>query len=411
MISVEEYLDQVTAGVEPLPTVELPLEQAAGCVLAEPLVAKLAVPPFTNSAMDGFAVRAEDVKGASQDSPVTLPIFEDVAAGDSSDNELKPGHATRIMTGAPVPPGADAVVKVEDTNIKPGPVDLPDQVQFFRETAKGKNIRNVGENVQVGDTIAEAGLVVTPQLMSAAASIGYDTLPVVRRPRVAVIATGTELVDPGHALEPGKIPDSNSILIAGLARSFGAEVTYKGRAEDTPDSLAKVYREAAEKADLIVTSGGVSAGAFDVVKELGTEAGFNFATVKMQPGKPQGNGAIEADGRSVKVVSLPGNPVSVYVSFILFVRPVLSIMAGFGRMDLQGIPAIAGADWTSSKGRRQFAPMVAKYSDEGVTVYPTHEQSSGSHLIATLHKATGLVVVPDDIDEVAKGDTVEYFPL
>lgn len=411
MISVEEYLDQVTAGVEPLPTVELPLEEAAGCVLAEPLVAKLAVPPFTNSAMDGFAVHAADLKGAGPDSPIKLPIFEDVAAGDSSDNELKPGYATRIMTGAPVPPGADAVVKVEDTNIKPGPVDLPDEVQFFRETPVGKNIRKAGENVQVGDEIAEAGLVVTPQLMSAAASIGYATIPVVRRPRVAVIATGAELVDPGHALEPGKIPDSNSILISALARSFGAEVTYRGRAEDSPDNLAKVYREAAENADLIVTSGGVSAGAFDVVKELGTKAGFNFAKVRMQPGKPQGNGAIDFDGRSVKVVSLPGNPVSVYVSFILFVRPVLSLLAGFGRMDLQGVPAIAGADWKSSKGRRQYAPMVAKYDEGELTVYPTHEQSSGSHLIATLHRATGLVVVPEDIAEVAKGDRVEYFPL
>ncbi|MDO5049547.1 MAG: molybdopterin molybdotransferase MoeA [Actinomycetaceae bacterium] len=411
MISVEEYLDQVTAGVTKLPAVELPLEQAAGCILAEDLVAKLAVPPFTNSAMDGFAVKAADVEGASADSPVTLKIFEDVAAGASSDNELQPGYATRIMTGAPIPPGADAVVKVEDTNILPGPQELPDEVTIFAGLKPGKNIRKAGGNVQAGEVVVEAGAIVTPQVMSAAASIGYNTLPVIRRPRVGVIATGTELVDPGQPLEPGKIPDSNSILIAGLVRSFGAEVVYQGRSGDTPDCLAEMYRDAAREADLIITSGGVSAGAFDVVKELGMTAGFKFETVRMQPGKPQGHGEIDVDGRKVKVVSLPGNPVSVYVSFILYVRPVLSLLAGFGRGDLQGIPAVAGTDWKSTKGRRQYAPMIAKFTDEGVKVYPTHSSSSGSHLIATLHRATGLVRVASEVDEVKAGDAVVYYPM
>ena len=169
-----------------------------------------------------------------------------------------------------------------------------------------------------------------------------------------------------------------------------------------------MYREAAENADLIVTSGGVSAGAFDVVKELGTKAGFNFAKVRMQPGKPQGNGAIDFDGRYVKV----SYPATLYRSmFHSFCSSARSSHSGRGRMDLQGVPAIAGADWKSSKGRRQYAPMVAKYDEGELTVYPTHEQSSGSHLIATLHRATGLVVVPEDIAEVAKGDRVEYFPL
>lgn len=410
MITPEEYLDQVTTGVEPLPVVDIPLEAAAGCVLAKNLEAKFAVPPFTNSAMDGFAVRAADVEGASEDSPVTLPVQDDVSAG-STGAELKPGFATRIMTGAPVPPGADAVIKVEDTNIKPGPRDLPKEVTFFRDAPVGKNIRKAGENVAVGDVVLEKGLTVNAQIMSAAASVGYATLPVVRKPRVAVISTGSELVEPGEELTPGKIPDSNSILLAGLARSFGAEVTYRGRSGDTVEALAQTYREAAANADLIITSGGVSAGAFDVVKELGMQAGMHFAKVAMQPGKPQGHGEIEVEGRKVKIVSLPGNPVSVYVSFILFARPVLSILSGRGRMDLQSIPAIAGTEWTSSKGRRQYAPMVAKATEEGITVYPTHTQASGSHLVATLHLATGLVTVPGEVDSVSAGDKVEYYPL
>ena len=191
MISVEEYVSQVTAGIAPLPAEEQPLESALGTTLAASIEARVAVPPFTNSAMDGFAVRADDVHGASKDAGVNLPVLEDVAAGSTANGTLKPGFATRIMTGAPLPEGADAVVKVEDTNIEPGPVQMPDQVTIFSAVQPGTNVRKAGENVAVGDLILEAGITVTPQVLAAAASVGYGKLPVIPKPRLAIISTGT----------------------------------------------------------------------------------------------------------------------------------------------------------------------------------------------------------------------------
>ncbi|MDU7239087.1 gephyrin-like molybdotransferase Glp [Actinomyces sp.] len=411
MISVEEYVSQVTAGIAPLPAEERPLESALGTTLAASIEARVAVPPFTNSAMDGFAVRADDVHGASKDAGVNLPVLEDVAAGSTANGTLKPGFATRIMTGAPLPEGADAVVKVEDTNIEPGPVQMPDQVTIFSAVQPGTNVRKAGENVAVGDLILEAGITVTPQVLAAAASVGYGKLPVIPKPRIAIISTGSELQDPGNALAHGQIPDSNGIMLDALARSLGAEVTYRGRTGDEPQHLEQMFTEAGRCADLIITSGGVSAGAFDPVKIVGKTHNFNFEKVAMQPGKPQGHGVINVDDRAVPVMCLPGNPVSVYVSFMLFVRPIIGILAGRPGSKLQAVPALAGASFKSAKNRRQYAPMRAELSTSGITVYPTHSQASGSHLIATLHQATGLVVVAADVDEVAQGDLVQYIPL
>ncbi|MDO5035311.1 MAG: molybdopterin molybdotransferase MoeA, partial [Actinomycetaceae bacterium] len=386
MISVEEYFLEVTKGVEPLPAVELPLEETTGCTLAEPLKAKLAVPPFTNSAMDGFAVRAEDLKGATPESGVTLPVRADIAAGTALDSAHEAGYATRIMTGAPVPEGADTVVKVEDTNIEPGPRDLPAEVTIYKEVRAGANVRYAGENAKVGEEIIKKGVTITAPVVASAASIGYGTIPVIPKPRVAVISTGAELRAPGEPIEPGQIPDSNSIMLASLAESFGAEVVYRGNSGDTPEQLLEVLREAAAVSDLVITSGGVSAGAFDPIKMIGDKAGLSFRQVRMQPGKPQGHGLIDVDGRQVKLVSLPGNPVSVFVSFILFVRPIISLMAGRGNASLELLPAIAGSDWKSSKGRRQYAPVIATLGERNITVRPVQGKSSPSHLVATLHR-------------------------
>ncbi|EPD30784.1 molybdopterin molybdotransferase MoeA [Gleimia europaea] len=411
MISVEDYSLQVTSGIVPLPAKEQPLERTLGTTLAANIEARVAVPPFTNSAMDGFAVRAVDVQGASKDAGVTLPVFADVAAGATANAMTKPGFATRIMTGAALPEGADAVVKVEDTNIAPGPVQMPDQVTIFNPVQPGTNVRQAGENVAVGDLILQAGIAVTPQVLAAAASVGYGKLPVIPKPRVAIISTGSELKDPGSALAHGQIPDSNSIMLDGLARSLGAKVTYRGRSGDEPEHLEEMLHEAGGCADLIITSGGVSAGAFDPVKIVGKNHDFSFQKVAMQPGKPQGHGTINVSGRDVPVICLPGNPVSVYVSFVLFVRPIIALLGGRSESKLQAVPALAGTSFKSAKNRRQYAPVRAQLSASGITVYPTHAQASGSHLIATLHHATGLAVIAADVDEVAEGDLVQYIPL
>ncbi|WP_072342251.1 molybdopterin molybdotransferase MoeA [Actinomyces urinae] len=411
MISVEDYFSQVTSGITPLPAEEQPLESALGSTLAASIEARVAVPPFTNSAMDGFAVHAGDVQAASKDTGVTLPVLEDVAAGATTNATLKPGFATRIMTGAPLPDGADAVVKVEDTNIQPGPVQMPDQVTIFSAVQPGTNVRKAGENVAVGSPILEEGIVVTPQVLAAAASVGYGKLTVVPKPRIAIISTGAELQDPGIDIAHGQIPDSNGIMLDGLTRSLGAEVTYRGRTGDAPEHLEQMFNKVGRNADLIITSGGVSAGAFDPVKIVGKTHNFTFEKVAMQPGKPQGHGVINVDGRGVPVMCLPGNPVSVYVSFMLFVRPIISILAGRPGSKLQAVPALAGTSFKSAKNRRQYAPMRAELSTSGITVYPTHSQASGSHLIATLHQATGLAVIAADVDEVAQGDLVQYIPL
>lgn len=411
MIGVEEYFAKVLHGIKALPVKEIPLDKALGYTLAQTLEAKLPVPPFTNSAMDGFAVHAEDVAEASSERPVTLPVTADIAAGSAPQTPVKRGEAARIMTGAPMPEGANAVVKVEDTNIEAGPRALPRSVTIYSSAKPGKNVRREGGNMNAGDEVLQAGTRVTPQVIAAAASVGYHSLPVFRKPRVAIISTGSELQDPGRKLEPGQIPDSNSIFLAALAQTYGGDVTYRGRSGDDPEHLAEVLHEAGRNADLIITSGGVSQGAFDPVKEVGLKNGFTFEAVRMQPGKPQGFGNLDIDGRSVKVICLPGNPVSVYVSFILFARPLLAVMAGGKAPPLQPVRAIAGASWTSPKGRRQYAPMMAELRADGIVVYPTQSQVSGSHLIASLHKSRGLVVIPAEVDEVNEGDEVAYIPL
>lgn len=410
MIPVEDYLAKILEGVRPLPTVQTPLLDALGTVVARDLKAQLAVPPFTNSAMDGFAVRFKDVRGTNPDHPTQLPVQEDLAAGVSGEHALKPGNAARIMTGAPIPVGADTVVKVEDTNIAPGPTDLPGTVTFYQVGNEGANVRAKGEDVNEGEVVIHAGEEVTPALISAAASVGYSELPVHAQPRVAVVSTGEELVAPGRELSGGQIPDSNSLLLAALAQTWGSEVVFRGRSGDSPEALAQVYDQAAEQADLIITSGGVSAGAFDVVKALGMEHGFEFTKVCMQPGKPQGHGHWETEGRRVKAINLPGNPVSVFVSFTLFVRPVLAAMAGRSEK-LATTHAIAATGWKSAKNRRQYAPVVARQTDRGLEVTPTHVLAGKSHLVATLPRATGLAVIPAATSFVDEGSSVAYIRL
>lgn len=400
MLSVEEYRERVIAMARPLPVENCPVGDGIGRILAEDLAARVAVPPFDNSAMDGFAVRSEDLA----DGDARLRVVGDIPAGAASAPTVGPGEAARIMTGAPMPPGANAVVPVEDTDQPQGDTPLPEWVTCGA-VVLGKHVRMAGENVQVGDAVLRRGDRLTAAAAAAAVSAGYREVPLARRPKIAVLATGSELVDPGQPLGFGQIPDSNSVLISALATQFGGEVIGTWTVPDDDRSFRDALNAAAE-ADVIVTSGGVSVGAFEVVRQV-VEGEIEFVKVSMQPGKPQACGRIRtAGGRDHALLALPGNPVSVFVSSWVYLRPLITAFQGAGApWKSRTLPA--GEGWTTPPGRRQFMPVVIQ---DGA-VFRAHSGGSGSHMIASLHLAEALAVVPGEIDAVAAGDPLTVYPL
>ena len=438
MIPLEDYVSQVLEALSPLEGGRVPLGRAHRRVLAEDVTAAVPVPPWTNSAMDGYAVRAKDTTGACPQTPVVLPVSGDVPAG-AAPRPLAEGTAQRIMTGAMLPEGADAVVKVEDTDQAPGPHPIPERVEIRAAATPGLSVRRAGEDVAAGDPVMAAGTRLSAAAISALASVGLGSVLVRPQVRVAVVSTGAELRDAGQALEPGTIPDSNSLLLAGLVTEHGAVCTSVARSGDTAESLAEVLRQAAAGADLIITSGGVSAGAFDPLTMLaqaqrGEEAPvhLDFVKVAMQPGKPQGHGWVLADdGRRVPIICLPGNPVSVLVSFTTIVAPALARLAGQdaagGAELLPGRPALtarAAVGWRTPPGRRQHVPVRFTEAPTGSGVHsdlgdgaglpwvtPTHRLGSGSHLVASLPAAQALAVVAAEVEAVEVGGELPLIPL
>ena len=392
MRSVDDHVAAVLGLGEPLGGEPVDLSRALGLVLACDLPALVPVPPFDNSAMDGFAVRSVDVAAP----PVTLRVTGDIPAGCREPHAIGAGEAARIMTGAPLPEGADAIVPVEDTDIAPGPVPLPPRVQVRAPARPGRHIRRRGEDLAQGEVALTAGTVLTPAAVAAAASVGYGEVAAIRRPRVAVIATGAELRPPGQPLGHGQIPDSNSLLLSGLVRQFGAEA-HTATTSDDPEEFRAVLDEAAAGADLILTTGGVSVGAFEVVRQA-TGARCEFVTVAMQPGKPQGIG----DYAGVPLLAFPGNPVSVFVSAWLFARPLIARLAG-GTAEDGWRPVRAGREWGCPAGREQYLPAVVC----GDEVVPAHRLGSSSHAIGSLHRANALARVGARVTGVCVGDEVE----
>ncbi|MGI5951420.1 MAG: gephyrin-like molybdotransferase Glp [Brooklawnia sp.] len=405
-ISVEQYRQLLLDGVERLPATQLPLTDCLGLVTASSVLAQVATPVFTNSAMDGFAVHAADLKEASRANPVRLTVAADVPAGSVSEEWVESGAAVRIMTGAPVPPGADAVVQVEHTDQPTGAAPLPAEVLIFHPVAEGANIRLAGEDIAEGDRVLPADTRLDAAGLAAAAATGHGQLSVYRQPRVAIIATGAELVPPGQPLDHGQIPDSNSMLLRGLATQAGARVVLATRCSDESSAFDQVVESALRIADLVVTTGGVSAGTHDVVKNAARSFDLHFETVAMQPGKPQGYGHLTSpDGRPVALLALPGNPVSVFVSWYNFALPVLAKLAGCDPDELvRTYTVTAGTEWSTPKARRQYIP-VAHLDDDRVV--PVHRLGSGSHLIASLHLADALAIVPAEVPAVSQGDPVE----
>jgi len=373
-------------------TEQVPIAEAVGRVLAEDVTAAVPLPVFTNSAMDGYAARFADVGGATTQAPVRLPVAEDVPAGRTDVPPLAPGTVHRIMTGAPVPEGADVVVPVEDTD------GSTTTVTITASPAQGSYLRHTGEDLPQGATALPAGTVLGPAQLGVAASVGRARVLVRRRPRVLVLSTGSELVAPGEPLRPGQIHESNSlVLAAAVDAAGGAARTLHFVPDDVDQFLATVRAELAD-ADLLITSGGVSMGAYEVVKDaLGALGTVDFVKVAVQPGGPQGSGTVDG----VPVVTLPGNPVSSFVSFEVFVRPALRAALGVPDPDrLRTTARLAGA-LTSPAGRRQY--LRGRVADGSVELVG----GPGSHLLAHLARATCLVVVPADVTELPAGSPVE----
>lgn len=400
MRSVAEHQRVVTELIRPRPPVAVPLTEAQGLVLAEDVVAQLALPVFDNSAMDGYAVHADDTSTATPEHPVVLPVAEDIPAGRTDQLTLQPGTAHRIMTGAPLPAGATAVVPVEDTD---GGVDV---VSIRAPREAGRHIRHAGEDVSPGTTALRQGQVVTPAVLGLAAALGIAELQVVPRQRVLVISTGSELVTPGTALRPGQIYESNSIMLAGAVRDAGAELVAVATAEDEVAQFSSIIDRYAGDADLIITSGGVSAGAYEVVKDaFGREGdqGVEFVKVAMQPGMPQGVGRVAG----ATIVTLPGNPVSALVSFEVFIRPALRRAMGLPDPDRPHRTAVLAESLTSPRGKRQFRRAVL--SDDAGTV--TSYGPPASHHLRWLASANGLLDIPEDVVEVPEGTPLQVWDL
>ncbi|WP_405925179.1 gephyrin-like molybdotransferase Glp [Streptomyces sp. NBC_00035] len=424
--SVTEHLEDILATVRPLEPIELQLLDAQGCVLVEDVTVPVSLPPFHNSSMDGYAVRVADVAGASEEFPAALTVVGDVAAGQAELLHVGPGQAARIMTGAPMPPGAEAVVPVEwtDGGLGEGPVSgmrahsadpegALGQVQVHRPAEARAHVRAKGSDVRAGDRALEAGTVLGPPQIGLLAAIGRGTVRVRPRPRVVVMSTGSELVQPDEELGPGQIYDSNSFALCAAARDAGAIAYRVGAVADDAETLRATIEDQLIRADLLVTTGGVSVGAYDVVKEalssVGDEdeegSGIEFRKLAMQPGKPQGFGTIGPD--HAPLLALPGNPVSSYVSFELFVRPAIRTLMGLEDVHRPTVRAVLATDkaLTSPAGRRQF--LRGKYADGRVTPVG----GAGSHLVAALAHADALIVVPENNTSVEPGTEVDVVLL
>ena len=403
LVSVDDYREGILAGLEPLDPITLPLADSHGCVLADDVVAQWPLPSFDNSSMDGYAVIASDVSAAAETSPVTLTVIDDVPAGSRADVALRPGCAVRIMTGAPIPSGTDCIVPVEVTDAG------TDSVEIRERVAAGSYIRRAGEDVIVGDVVVRAGTLLSSRQLAVIAAVGKGHVVVYPRPRVAVLSTGSELVEPGTPLSKGMISDSNSFLLVSAANEAGAQAYRVPPVPDDAEAFSAAISDQLHRADLILTSGGVSMGAYDTVKEVFSSYGsVEFTKVAMHPGMPQGHGVVgESDDERIPVITLPGNPVSSYISFQNFVRPAINKLRGLGSTDRPRLATEVTKPLDSPQSKRQFAR--GRFLDDG-RVEPVGG-GQGSHVIGGLAQADCLIVIPEGVGHVNAGDTVDVVDL
>jgi len=418
MISVEEALEKILQAVDALEEESVPLLESLGQVLAEDIKSDINVPPLDNSSMDGYAVQAKDTKGATKESPKFLRVIDTVMAGSISEREVVPGTAIRIMTGAPVPEGADSVVQFEDTDEEPRKESAADQpiteVGILSEAKTGLNIRRAGETIAKEAIALRKGMVIRPSEIGLLASLGHSRVKVIRRPVVAVLATGNELVDINKPLPEGKLYDSNTYSIASLVKRYGGIPKILGIALDSEDSLVTKLRQGLD-ADMLITIGGVSMGDYDIVKDvLAREGEMVFWKVRVKPGKPLAFGKLRGVDRTGAAKSIPhlglaGNPVSCMVNFELFARPALLKMMGKKNFTKPAVEAIMEDSVKNTGGRRIYDRAIVEKRDGQYYARLTGPQGSG--ILTSMNRANGLVIIPEDKKEVNKGEAVQVIML
>lgn len=404
-LTVEAALALVLEGFDVLASERVPILDALNRILAEPVAARDSLPPFANSAMDGYALRAADVDGASRETPAKLRVVADIAAGSPPDIEIEPGTAARIMTGAPLPAGANAVVPVESTSEpwRAAVRTLPEEIEIYETVTDGAYVRYPGEDIEAGAEVLPARHLLRPQEIGVLASLGVPEVAVVRKPRVGVLATGDELIAVEEALRPGKIRNSNSYAQTAQVLSLGADPVVLGVAGDSEaDVRERLQAGLNADVDLFISSAGVSVGAYDVVKAvLEAEGNVGFWRVRMRPGKPLAFGTYQ----DVPYLGLPGNPVSAMVSFERFARPAILKMAGHRRLERPSVDVILQEDMRSD-GRETYARAIVTKEAAGDYV-ASLTGSQGSHIMTSLVQANALVVIPEGIKEVKAGQTLE----
>ena len=408
LLSVAEARRRLLEHFPPLKRIEIPLLEAANRVLASDVKSSLALPPFPNSSMDGFAVRAADVRGASPGRPVRLDVVVDIPAGQAVDSGVGKGQAARIMTGAVVPEGADAVVPVENTDFnqrQPG-IPAPEQVQIYQPAAVGENVRPKGQDVSTGELVMRAGSRLRPQDLGFLSMLGVAMVPVYAKPRVAIFSTGDELVDVDQPLEPGKIHDANTATLLALVSETGAVPVNLGIVRDREEEVSECLERAARLGvDLILSSAGVSVGAFDFVRTVVEKQGsLDFWRVNMRPGKPLAFGAYHR----IPFIGLPGNPVSAFVGFEVFVRPALLKMSGLESIVRSSLPA-ALLEPVESDGRESYLRAIVERQDERLAARLTGHQGSGN--LRSLVQANALLIIPAGVKSLPAGAEVQAWLL
>ncbi len=401
VLSVEDALAHILATVRVLEPERVELLEAAGRVLAEAVTADRDIPPLTNSAMDGYAVRGADLALAQVQRPTRLRVVGEVAAGYVPEMAVETGQAVRIMTGAPVPAGADTVVRFEDTG------QAGDWIEVLKAPPTGANVRAAGEDVRAGQTVLQPGQVLRPQEVGMLAAVGRVEVAVVRRPRVAILATGDEVVPPDRLPGPGQIRDANSYTVAAQVRQYGGRPLLLGVARDQEDLVRRGMQEAlAQGADLIITSGGVSVGDFDLVKQvLAAEGEMHFWSLNMKPGRPLAFGVVGG----VPLLGLPGNPVAAMISTELFGRPALLKMQGFTDWSRPTVSARLSQPIARKDGRRHYLRVCLRRTEAGYEATLTGDQGSG--ILNSLVQADGLAVIPEEAEHLPAGAEVEVLLL
>ena len=404
MLTVPQASDQILAAIEPLPIERVPLLDALGRVLAVPIVSPVTLPPWTNSAMDGYAVRAEDIGAVAPGRPVTLPVIETIPAGRFASRALQPGEAFRIMTGAPLPEGADTVVRVEDTD------GGTDRVEIRDARDARRNIRPRGEDLSAGDVVLAAGELIAAAQVGVLASVGASSVEVYRRPRVAIVGSGDELVDLDRfheALAGRKIVSSNSYTLHALVRAAGGEALNLGVAEDSPEAL-RLLLERTTGCDLILTSAGVSVGELDytrlALEQLGAD--MRFWKVRMRPGAPLGFGML----RRIPWLGLPGNPVSAMVTFELFARPVIRRMLGHSRLFRRPIDVVLDEPVAIGARLTHFLRAIITPEADG-RMHARLTGPQGSGILTSMSRANALLVVPEDRPRCEPGEILHALPI